>query len=215
MIRAERLRLGLLPPSVDRVSLSIESGEIVGLLDPQGALASRLLRLLAGLEFADADTLTVANLDALASPADVQRAVGYLGTDLDVCFGASAREDLCLIASLRGIDFGVVDGVIELMELGGAADLPFAQLSRSQRLRLGLARLLLHDPPVLLLDEPFAHLDAVGRDDLCDQLGELARMGRTVVLHSQANDRLDGLCHALFSLDTQGLRRVGAEEDAP
>lgn len=206
--------LHLPPPDATREALSFELGssEITGLLDPHGARSSALLRALAGLEAVSAEALTVDDLDALRAPAAVRAAVGYLGPDLDACLGDTAREDLSLLATLRAVDPAVVDGVLELMELTAVADRPFHSLSRAQRLRLGLARTLLHDPSVLLLDEPFAHLDPLGRDDLCDQLAELARMGKTVLVHTQCAERLDGLCHRILTLDASGLRASTVSE---
>ncbi len=171
---------------LDDVSLGVDPGEVLGLVGPNGAGKSALLRVLATLEEPTAGRVEVCGADVVRDPAAVRRSIGYLPDRAGFTPGGTAREHLGDYASAYGVDEAVVDGVLELVDLLDRAGHEPARLSPGEQRRLHLARILLHDPAVLLLDDPAVGLDPRARADLADLLSELARLGRAVVLAASA-----------------------------
>ena len=196
--------------AIDGLSLAFTAGSSVALVGPNGAGKSTLLALIAGLVRPTSGTVTVHG-----SPCDQRHgpspAVGVLTHRTMLYDRLTGRENLVLHARLRGLPAGRVAGVLAQVDLASAADRPAGEYSHGMRKRLALARVLLHDPEVLLLDEPFAGLDPEARQ----RLGELldALRGSTTILFT-THDLDSAAAHAdeVLHLDAGHMVRVSAGE---
>ncbi|RIL02793.1 MAG: nitrate/sulfonate/bicarbonate ABC transporter ATP-binding protein [Proteobacteria bacterium] len=173
--------------AVDGVDLGAAPGEFVAILGPSGCGKSTLLRMIAGLDRADAGTIAVGEGDARDT------ALAYVFQDAHLLPWRTVEDNVALPLELRGRDAATrrdaARRAIEQVGLGDAARRHPAQLSGGMRMRASLARALVTEPRLLLLDEPFAALDEITRQDLDDQLRALWRAtGMTVlfVTHSIA-----------------------------
>ena len=182
-LRASRLgkRFGR-SVALEAVDLELPTGASLAVLGPNGAGKSTLLRLIAGLARPTSGSLTVAGVPAHRSAA--RASVGFIGHASLLYPSLTARENLLFAARLQrvaGAD-GRVAGWLDAAGLSRVADLPVSQFSRGMSQRLAIARGLVHDPSLLLLDEPFAGLDPRAATRLAGQLSALHAAGRTLVL---------------------------------
>ena len=149
--------------AVDRVSLEVERGEVMGLLGPNGSGKTTILRILTGYLHPSEGTVRVADLDVVARSREARARVGYVPEDVPLYEWMRVREFLPFMARLRGLRGGAVgravDAAIERLALGGVRDLLIAKLSRGYRQRVAIAQALLGEPAVLVLDEPTNGLD--------------------------------------------------------
>ncbi|MGD9696461.1 MAG: heme ABC exporter ATP-binding protein CcmA [Thermoleophilia bacterium] len=199
--------------AVAGVDIELREGEILAVLGPNGAGKSTLLRMLATLLRTEEGTLEVCG-DALPEGATAARAqIGYLGHDPLVYLDLTARQNLELYADLYGLDDVRVrvDDALDRVGLLARSFDHVRTFSRGMAQRLGLARALLHEPRLLLLDEPHAGLDAAGAH-LLDQVLAQRPQGRGVVLVTHDVDR--GVALADRVLVLRAGRRVLAEPTA-
>jgi heme ABC exporter ATP-binding subunit CcmA len=164
------------------VDLAVPAGRLLAVLGPNGAGKSTLLRLLAGLSRPSAGRLRVG--DAGGDRRAARGRVGYVGHATLLYPALSARENLRFAARLHGLADGRARAARLLAEqdLEAVADRPAASLSQGQSRRLAIARALVHDPALLLLDEPFAGLDRAAAARLAERLGALRAARRALVL---------------------------------
>ena len=158
------------------VDLQVAPGERVAVLGENGAGKTTLLRLLATVARPAAGELRLFGLDAVRQRAALRPRLGWLAHEPGLYPALSARENLEFFCTLHGLPRGRAVECLELLEAADDAERPAAELSRGRRQRLALARTLLHDPELWVLDEPDSSLDASGRN----LLGRLAA-GRTLV----------------------------------
>lgn len=182
---------------VERV---LEPGRSLGLLGPNGSGKSTLLRCIAGLLRPRAGQVLVDGRNSCElAPAERSR-VAYAGHRPLLWGGLSARENLMLCAGLYGIDAGAADAALAAAGLEDHAGIAAASLSQGQRQRLALARALLPQPALLVLDEPHSGLDEASSARL-DALLEETRGTVTLILATHERARADRLCDELLSLE--------------
>ncbi len=169
--------------AVDRLSFTVEAGEVVGFLGPNGAGKTTTLRMLLGLVRPDAGTATINGM-AYADLAEPLHEVGAVLEASSFHPGRTARNHLRVQALVGQADPSRVDDVLELTGLTGAADRRVGGFSLGMRQRLGLATALLTDPALLILDEPTNGLDPEGVRWLRDLLRGMAAEGSTVLVSS-------------------------------
>ena len=181
--------------AVRNVSLEARAGAVTGLVGPNGSGKTTLLLMLASLLAPDAGTLRIGGIDPVSDPAGVRRIMGWMPDALGAWSSLTARETLVMTSRLYGIapDDAARGAARLLAEVGlnELADTPARVFSRGQKQRLGLARALVHDPQVLLLDEPASGLDPQARVDLRVQLRRLAAEGRTILISSHILSELE------------------------
>ncbi len=194
-------------PAVRNLSMHVPPGSIYGLVGPSGAGKSTTIRVLATLQQPDAGTVLVDGVDLRANPAAARDRIGYLPDWPGLYEGLTAGEYLDFYGAIYGVPARrrrrMTGELLELIGLTDRRDTPVHSLSRGMRQKLGLARCLVHDPRILLLDEPASGMDPRSRLDLRDILQELARLGTTILISSQLLAELAQVCSHL------GIMRAG------
>ena len=180
------------------LNLAIEAGDIFGFIGPNGAGKTTTMRILATLLAPTRGRAYVNGIDVLTRGRDVRRLVGYMPDFMGVYDDLKVFEYLEFFASAFGIPArkrkAIIDGVLELTDLQGKRAALVDSLSRGMQQRLGLARVLIHDPKVLILDEPASGLDPRARIEIRELLRELKRMGKTIMISSHILSELEEMC---------------------
>jgi heme exporter protein A len=175
------------------VSLSATAGEIIGLLGPNGAGKSTLIGMLATLVAPTSGEIRYGGRAAAAAGPEVRRQIGLLAHELHLYPELSARQNLTFFGQLYGLPPDAAIAALERAGLSDRADDAVSGFSRGMRQRLALERALLHDPRLVLFDEPFTGLDDQATGVLADRLRALAAAGRIVVVATHDLDLADGL----------------------
>jgi len=181
--------------AVKDVTLRAEAGRVTGLVGPNGSGKTTLLLMLASLLQPDAGQIRLEGVDPVADPAAARSVLGWMPDSLGAWPALTTRETLVVAGRLYGMTKAQAalraDALISEVGLVELADAPARVLSRGQKQRLALARALVHDPCVLLLDEPASGLDPQARVDLRVLLRRLAADGRTILVSSHVLSELE------------------------
>jgi ABC-2 type transport system ATP-binding protein len=221
-------------PALSGVNLSAPYGQVTALVGPNGAGKTTLLLILASLLRPDRGSVRVAGADPVTEPYQVRGRMGWMPDSFGVYDQLTAREYLGFFAAAYGLDrrwaSQRVSELLELIHLSEYARQPVHVLSRGQKQRLALARALIHNPSVLLLDEPASGLDPRSRVELRDILRDLASAGAAVLVSSHILAELEEIAdrivlvsggqtvgeHSMAELDSRGrliYRIRGGEPD--
>ena len=176
---------------LESVDLAVDAGEAVVLLGPNGAGKTTLLRILALLLAPSGGRLLLFGSDATRAPAALRRRIGYVGHEISCYPELSAAENLAFYARLFGISEAParISRLLAWAGLDGAGRRPVRAYSRGMGQRLALARALLHEPDLILLDEPFSGLDPDAVERLQQQLLELRAAGHSILLATHDVER--------------------------
>ena len=184
--------------AVRDLHLEIERGSVYGLIGPNGAGKTTTFAVLASLLEPSAGSVRLLGINPSQRPRDVRRIMGYMPDVLGVYDDLRVDEYLDFFAASYRIPKpqrpGVIDGLLELVDLTGKQTAAVNSLSRGMKQRLSLARALVHDPEVLILDEPASGLDPRARVELRNLLVELKEMGKTIVISSHILAELEEMC---------------------
>lgn len=192
-------------PAVRGVSLTIQPGEIFGLLGPNGAGKTTTIRCLCTLATPDEGRLEVMGISVVDQPRRVRQRLGYIAQEIALDKVLTGRELLQLQADLYHMPKAIarqrIDQMIALLELGDWADRKTGTYSGGLRKRLDLALGLLHQPDVLVLDEPTVGLDIETRSAVWDFLRQLRAAGTTVLITSHYLEEVDALANRVAIID--------------
>lgn len=195
------------------IDLDVPTGAVYGFIGQNGAGKTTTLRILAGLLIPGGGVAEVCGWDVVKNPRAVRAAVGYMPDFFGVYDDLRVGEYLLFYAAAYGIRgpraAKLRDGLLELVELGDKRDAFVDTLSRGMQQRLCLARSLIHDPPVLLLDEPASGLDPLARVEMREILKELCRLGKTIIISSHILSELADLCTHIGMVTGGRLVRQG------
>lgn len=195
------------------LDLEVPEGAVYGFIGQNGAGKTTTLRILAGLLMPDEGWAELAGRDVVRDPRGVRQVVGYMPDFFGVYDDLRVGEYLLFYASAYGIRGPAAhklrDDLLELVELGHKRESFVDTLSRGMQQRLCLARALIHDPAVLLLDEPASGLDPMARVEMREILRELCRMGKTIVISSHILSELADLCTHVGMIREGRLLRQG------
>jgi ABC-2 type transport system ATP-binding protein/sodium transport system ATP-binding protein len=184
--------------AVEDVSFTVAAGEVYGLLGPNGAGKTTTLRMVLGLLHPSSGEAAVAGFSSLAQPREVKRRVGIVSATAGLYQWLSAREYLLFFADLYGVPRARAEEVLQrltgVLDIGELLDRRCVTLSTGQKQRVQLARALMHDPPVLLLDEPTLGLDVFGSQVVLEYLALLRNQGKAVILTTHRLDEAERLC---------------------
>jgi ABC-2 type transport system ATP-binding protein len=203
--------------AVDKLNLKIEAGEMFGFIGPNGAGKSTTIRFLATLLKATHGEGTVNGHSVTRDPLGVRRSVGYMPDNFGVYDGMKVWEFLDFFAVAYQIPRSrrkqVIADVLELLDLVHKRDDFVNGLSRGMKQRLCLAKTLVHDPPVLILDEPSSGLDPRARLEFKALMKELRRMGKTILISSHILSELADCCTSIGIIERGQLLMHGPIED--
>ena len=187
------------------VSFQVDTGTVLGLLGPNGAGKTTAVRILTTLLRADSGVAQVLGIDVSAEPARIRNIIGLAGQYAAVDENLTARENLRLVGRLTHLPYRETrargDQLLERFELTDAADRLVRTFSGGMRRRLDLAAALVHNPPVLFLDEPTTGLDPYGRTELWRVIEELVESGTTLLLTTQYLEEADRLANNIVVID--------------
>jgi ABC-2 type transport system ATP-binding protein len=191
--------------AVAGLDLDIAEGEIFGLVGPNGAGKTTTLRILATLLSATSGEAEVAGISVRRNPDEARRVLGFMPDVFGVYDDMKVWEYLDFFARCYGIPADrrrrMIGDLLDLVDLGDKRDAYVQGLSRGMQQRLCLAHTLVHDPKVLLLDEPASGLDPRARVELRELLRELRALGKTIVISSHILPELEELCTSVAIVD--------------
>lgn len=198
--------------AIDGLSFVVEKGEILGFLGPNGAGKSTTLRILAGALGATSGSAKVGGIDVLESPREVKRLVGYLPERPPLYTDMTVRGYLLFCARIKEArgPKASVERVIGQVGLAPVAHRLIEHLSKGYRQRVGIAQALVHDPQVLILDEPVSGLDPAQRVEIRALIRELASGDTTVILSTHVLPEVEAICDRVVILD-QGTIKLTAD----
>jgi ABC-type multidrug transport system ATPase subunit len=186
--------------AVDDLDFTVAPGEAVALWGRNGAGKTTVIKCVLGL-YRYRGTITVAGRDVRRQSKAARRRVGYVSQELAFYAELTARDTLHLFARLRQVPLARAAALLERVELGPHAAKPVKALSGGMKQRLALAVALLSDPPLLLLDEPTANLDAASRELLLHLLAELRQGGQTIVFSTHRLEEVRHLADRVLVLE--------------
>jgi len=203
--------------AVDNLSFTIAEGDIFGFIGPNGAGKTTTIRFLATLLKPTRGTAVINGFDVIRQPEQVKRSVGYMPDEYGVYDGMRVWEFLDFFGAAYGIPRkqrrAVINDILVLLDLQYKRDSMVNSLSRGMRQRLCLAKTLVHDPPVLILDEPASGLDPRARIEIKELLKELRDMGKTILISSHILSELADCCNTVGILERGKLLAAGSVHD--
>lgn len=202
--------------ALNGLNLAVPQGSVFGLIGPNGAGKTTAMLILSSLLSRDGGAVSVAGSDPQVDPRGVRKNLGYMPDFFGFYESLNAYEYLDFFASVQGVPAsrrrGVVLDLLALVDLSHKADADVNSLSRGMKQRLSLARTLVHDPDLLVLDEPASGLDPRARVQLRELIAELHRMGKTILISSHILAELEGICSHMGVID-EGVVKAQGEMD--
>ena len=203
--------------AVRGVDLDCRPGEIYGLLGPNGAGKTTTLRMLATILAPTSGQAFIDGVEVGADPLEVRRRIGFLSSSTGLYPRLTARETLEYFGQLHGMDpatlKGKVDAVVEAFDIGPFQDGRCEGLSTGQRQRVSIARAVLHDPPVLILDEPTTGLDILASSDMIDFLESRRAAGTCVLFSTHILSEAERLCDRIGVIHAGRMLAVGTLDE--
>jgi ABC-2 type transport system ATP-binding protein len=203
--------------AVNGASFCLQPGEVHGFIGPNGAGKTTTMRIMAGVEVPDAGDVLLGGVSVIDRPDECRRHIGFMPDYLDSYPKIQVSEYLDFYSRLYGQRPKVrrrrMADVIEFTGLSGSVDKPVEGLSKGWKQRLSLARVLLNDPRVLILDEPAAGLDPRARVELRDLVLLLARHGKAVFISSHILSELSEMCRSVTIIENGRIRATGDMAD--
>ena len=203
--------------ALDRLSLTVERGQILGFIGPNGAGKTTTIKILVGLARPTGGSATVGGIDCAAKPRQLKRMIGYMPDTFGSYDGMRVGEYLDFFGAAFGIPRRSraqrIGEVLEMTRCPSFKDLFVESLSHGMRQRVALARTLLHDPVVLILDEPANGLDPPARIEMRQLLLDLAARGKTLIVTSHILPELARICDRVAIITRGRLRALGTLDE--
>ncbi len=203
--------------AVEGIEFSLQPGDILGFIGSDGAGKTTTIKMLATLLEPTSGTATLNGVDIIENPMEIKRMIGYMPDFFGLYDDVKVWEYLDFFATIYEVPVkdrpGVIDNVLELTDLSIKKESFVATLSRGMQQRLCLAKCLVHDPQMLLLDEPASGLDPRARAELKELIAELGRMGKIVVVSSHILPELADFCNMVGIIERGDLKAFGPVRD--
>jgi len=204
-VEVDRLEKALGPNKVLRgISFEARAGEIFGLLGPNGAGKTTTLRIICTLLAPDAGSVDVLGFNTQTMPEEVRRRIGVVTADIGVYPRLSALENITYFAELSGVHDGDltrrVNAVIERLDMSSFARQRAESLSSGQKQKVAIARAIVHDPEVLMFDEPTSNLDVLASKEIRDFMVESKVRGKCVIFSTHVLHDAERLCDRMTIL---------------
>ena len=203
--------------ALDHLDLEVPAGAIFGYIGPNGAGKTTTLKILATLLTPTSGRAEVCGLEVGRQSRKIRPLIGYMPDFFGVYEDMTVTEYLTFFAAAYGLKGErrnkIVNDVLELTDLGGKRDTMVEALSRGMQQRLGLARTLVHDPKVLILDEPASGLDPRARIEIRALLKEVKRMGKTILISSHILTELAELCDMIGIIEKGKMLFTGTQAE--
>lgn len=184
--------------AVDRISFTLNAGEIYGLLGPNGAGKTTTLRMVSGLLRPSSGRVLIDGEDVTNRPEQVKRKIGYLTANTGLYVRLSVRELLAYFATLYGLSRPQaaqrIDWLVDFLGMQSFVKLRCGALSTGQKQRVNIARALIADPPVLIMDEPTLGLDVLSNRLILSLIRTQAEAGKAILLSTHALDEIELMC---------------------
>ena len=202
-------------PAVNGLSLTIEQGEIYGLLGPNGAGKSTTVMLICGLRVPDSGSISVFGIDPATHGSVVRSKVGVATQDIALFPSLTAMENLNYLARMYGLkpDRNKIEALVERFGLKSKAHKQVSSYSGGMKRRLNLIASILHDPELLILDEPTAGVDVQSRTMIIEYLQEKNSEGMTIIYSSHILEEAERLCHRVGIINEGQLLEEGTTKD--
>ena len=203
--------------AVDHVSFEVGGGEIFGLLGPNGAGKTTTLRVLSTLLKPTQGTATLAGHDIVREPAKVREQIGFLGSEAGLYARLTPREILKFFGEMNGFSGSElrrrVGEVIERFDLTKFADTRTDKLSTGMKQKTAIARTMLHDPAILILDEPTAGLDVPSARNIERAVLESRRAGKSIIYSTHFMEEAEFLCDRIAVINDGKIKITGTMDD--
>ncbi len=202
--------------AVDALSFSVGEGQIYGLLGPNGAGKTTTLRMLSGLIAPTSGAARLAGFDVATQPNEAKRVLGFLTANTGLYQRLSARELVVYFSQLHGLDRAAAvrraEALIAQLGLAEFAQLRCGALSTGQKQRVNIARALVADPPILIMDEPTLGLDVLSNRLILDFIKAQRDAGKTIILSTHYLDEAESMCDNIGLLHDGRLVAEGTIE---
>ena len=203
--------------AVDHLSLHIPEGDLFGFVGPNGAGKTTTIRIVCGLLKASEGSVRIGDVQGSAGSREMKRLIGYVPDFFGVYDNLKVREYMDMYGSMYGMHSRDVtrltDDLLDLVNLSDKKDFYVDTLSRGMKQRLCVARALLHNPRLLILDEPNSGLDPRARVEMKELLKNLHSMGKTIVISSHILSELSEMCTSIGIMNHGQLMAAGRMED--
>jgi sodium transport system ATP-binding protein len=203
--------------AVNNISFHVAAGQIVGLLGPNGAGKTTTLRMLAGIMGLSSGHIHICGYDIQRQLLAVRRKIGFLSNDTQLYRRLSARENMRYFGSLHELPAATVaersQALIEQFEMQAFADRPIEKLSSGQKQRANIARVLVHDPQVLILDEITASLDIISSQFIMEFLRKARQRNRCILFSTHIMSEAEYLCDDILLIHQGHILDRGGPND--
>jgi ABC-2 type transport system ATP-binding protein len=198
--------------ALDGISFSVAKGEVLGFLGPNAAGKTTTMRILTGYLAADDGEVEIAGYDVKKEPLEVKRRLGYLPENAPLYCEMEVSDFLSFVAEVRGVSKSKIKETTESCGLSDVYRRPIGELSRGFRQRVGLASALLHDPEILILDEPTAGLDPIQIIEIRSLIKEIGKE-KTIILSTHILPEAQSTCNRVIIINKGKIVGCGTPEE--
>ena len=203
--------------AVDRLTLSVGKGAICGFVGPNGAGKTTTMRIMSGLLNASSGNVIIDGVDVTKNPRALREKIGYMPDFFGVYDNLKVTEYMDFYAGAYGIAYKdrapIIDNLLEIVDLSHKKESYVDSLSRGMKQRLCLARSLVHDPDLLILDEPASGLDPRARVEMKEVLKQLQELGKTIIISSHILPELAEMCTEVCIINHGKLAAQGSVQE--
>lgn len=201
--------------ALENINLNIEKGEFFGLLGPNGAGKSTLIGILGGLVHKDSGKITVLGNDIISDYRETKKSLGIVPQEITFDPYFTVRETLEIHSGYFGIKNNTdkINELLEALSLADKAEIGPRQLSGGMKRRLLIAKALVHDPEIIVLDEPTAGVDVELRNSLWDYVIQLNKEGKTIILTTHYLEEAEALCDRIAIMNKGKIVKVDSKEN--